>query len=222
MKKIFVVSCQALEDEPLYGKGIMTKMAQAALIGGADWIRTSQLDNVIDIKKNIKVPIIGLIKKVYPDSPIHIGASLLEMKQLIETGVDIIAIDATTRNRPNGETLAQLVTYFKKHKQKHQKLMADCSMVSDGVNAQKLGFDFIGTTLVGYTDQTKGQSLKQNNFAILKEFRKSITLPLVAEGKIETPEEAKSAYDHGADIVVVGGAITRPRLIVKRFIEKIK
>lgn len=219
MKKIFVVSCQALADEPLYGKGIMAKMAKAAILGGANWIRTSQLDNIVDIKKTVNVPVIGLIKKRYFDSPIHISASIKEVKQLIATNVDIIAIDATDRIRPHQETLEEVVDYFNKHKKPHQKLMADCATPKDGFVAEKLGFDFIGTTLVGYTEQTEGQTIKAENFKILKEFRKLVTLPLVAEGKIDTPEEAKLAYQYGAEIVVVGGAITRPHTIVKRFMD---
>lgn len=222
MKKIFVVSCQALEGEPLYGDGIMNKMAYAALEGGANWIRTSQLHNIISMVKDpkINVPIMGIIKKNYPNSTVRITPSLVEMKALIKTGVDIIAIDATSYKRPS-ESLEELVDFFKKNKKKKQKLMADCSTIEDIQKANELGFDYIGTTLKGHTAATSGYFTPENDFEIIKEAKKVTNIPIVAEGGVDTPELAARAFNSGADIVVVGSQITRPQLITKRFVEKI-
>ncbi len=166
-QKPFIVSCQALEDEPLYGKGIMLKFAKAALNGGADFIRTSQIHNIKGMKENLDVPIIGLIKRKYHNSDVVITPSINEVKQLIDSNVDIIAIDATLRTRPN-EDLATIFDYALKNKNKDQVLLADCSNVEDAKNAIKLGFKIIATTLNGYTKETQHQKNTDKNYEFLR------------------------------------------------------
>ena len=216
--RIFAVSCQALEGEPLFGNGIMTKMAKAAIKGGANWIRTSQLDNIRDIKKNVNAPVIGIIKQRYPNSKVFITPTKKELQSLITSNVDIVALDATLRQRPQ-ESLVELVTYFRKHKKNHQLLMADCSDLIDAQNADKLGFDLIGTTLAGYTKATKDNYTPAKDFLLIKQIKAFSNKIIVAEGGIETPAQAKRAFECGANIVVVGNAITRPHTIVARFVK---
>ncbi len=220
--KMFFVSCQALEDEPLYGDRIMLKMAKAALIGGADGIRTSQIENIKDIM-TLNVPVIGLIKKVYDGSDVYITPTNKEAQELINTGVNVIAIDATLRKRPK-ETLEEVFTYLRQNKQEHQYLMADCSNKEDVLNAIKLGFDFIGTTMRGYTKDTKNMSNTENDYEFISwcvDQIKDTQIKLIAEGGINTPEDAKNVFDKGVDGLVVGSAITRPRTIVARFKKQI-
>lgn len=213
-----VVSCQALEDEPLHSSEIMAKMALAAKQGGATGIRANSVQDIQAIKKEVDLPIIGIIKRDYSDSPVFITATLKEVQELLASGAEMLAIDATDRKRPNGGTLEELITYVKKHAPKIQ-LMADTSTVEEAVQAEKLGFDCVGTTLIGYTEETRGQSLYAEDFAILKEIKEKVSIPVVAEGKLDTPELAQQALVNGADFVVVGSAITRPQLITKKFAE---
>lgn len=213
-----VVSCQALEDEPLHSSEIMAKMALAAKQGGATGIRANAVQDIQAIKKEVDLPVIGIIKRDYSDSPVFITATLKEVQELLASGAEMLAIDATDRKRPNGGTLEELITYVKKHAPKIQ-LMADTSTVEEAVQAEKLGFDCVGTTLIGYTEETRGQSLYAEDFAILKEIKEKVSIPVVAEGKLDTPELAQQALVNGADFVVVGSAITRPQLITKKFAE---
>lgn len=213
-----VVSCQALEDEPLHSSEIMAKMALAAKQGGATGIRANSVQDIQAIKKEVDLPVIGIIKRDYSDSPVFITATLKEVQELLASGAEMLAIDATDRKRPNGETLEELITYVKKHAPKIQ-LMADTSTVEEAVQAEKLGFDCVGTTLIGYTEETRGQSLYAEDFAILKEIKEKVSIPVAAEGKLDTPELAQQALVNGADFVVVGSAITRPQLITKKFAE---
>ncbi|UBX97221.1 N-acetylmannosamine-6-phosphate 2-epimerase [Mycoplasmopsis synoviae] len=216
----FIVSCQALENEPMYGKTTVLKMARSAMQGGAQGIRTSQVSNInLILKENFKVPVIGIIKKNYPDSEVFITPTLTELKKLIKTKVDIIALDATLRERPK-QDLKFLVEYFKKNKAKNQKLMADCATLEEMQNAISLGFDIISSTLRGYTQETKNKSNTEKGFTFLK---KAIKLAhdsnkiFIAEGGFNTPELARKALLLNSDAVVVGSAITRPQFITKQF-----
>ncbi|WP_211245397.1 N-acetylmannosamine-6-phosphate 2-epimerase [Mycoplasma buteonis] len=223
--KKFIVSCQALENEPLYGGDTVTKLAKAALLGGADGIRTSQLNNVIDIKKNFPdVYLISIIKNSYPNSEVFITPTLCELKALLETNTDVIALDATLRKRPK-ETLSEMVSYFKKYKKEFQRLMADCSTIKDVKNAISLDFDIIGTTLRGYTKETENCSNIENNYQFLKDVSnlcKQNNKLFYVEGGINTPELARDVWKLEIDGLVIGSAITRPMFITKQFKEKLK
>ena len=145
-----IVSCQALPDEPLHSSFIMGKMAYAAAEGGAVGIRANTPEDITEIKQNVNLPIIGIIKRDYEGCPVYITPTMREIDELIPSAPDIIAIDATSRPRPNGLTLSDFVRQIRE-KYPDQLLMADCSTIEEAINADRLGFDFIGTTLVGYT-----------------------------------------------------------------------
>lgn len=214
-----IVSCQALKDEPMFGSGVMAKFALAAKQGGAVGIRANTVKDIRAIKKAVDLPIIGIIKKVYAGCPVYITPTFSEAKTLIDEGVDVIATDGTLRLRPRGETLSDLVKKIRDYNDK-VLLMADCSTVEEGENAEKLGFDFIGTTLSGYTEYTKGVSLP--DYEMIGKLVRILKTPVIAEGGIKTPEELKKALDSGAFAAVVGGAITRPKQITERFVSAIK
>ncbi len=215
-----VVSCQALEDEPLHSSFIMAKMALAAKQGGADAIRANSVKDIISIKDEVDLPIIGIIKKIYEGSDIHITVTMKEVDELVEIGTDIIALDATNRLRPNDVSLDNFVQQIK-CKYPNQPLMADCSTVDEMVNAEKLGFDYIGTTLFGYTPYSN-QPVMENDGLLMRLACEKITQPIIAEGNINTPELAKLALDLGCYCVVVGSMITRPQLITQKFADAIK
>lgn len=216
-----IVSCQALPGEPLHSSTIMAKMALAALQGGANGIRANSTADIRAIKKVVNLPIIGIVKRDYLDSEVFITPTLQEVRELIDLKVDMIALDATSRLRPNNQTLAALVEYVKTEAP-DTELMADISTISEAVLAEELGFDCISTTLVGYTEETEGASLFDDDFKIIKELKEKLSIPIVAEGKLHTPLLAKEALSNGADLVVVGSAITRPQLITARFNEELQ
>lgn len=213
-----IVSCQALSTEPLHSPFIMGRMALAAREGGAVGIRANSPSDIAEIKKTVDLPIIALYKVEYPDSDVYITPTMKEIDALAEIGADIIALDATKRTRPNNRTLEEFFHEIKK-KYPNQLLMADTSCYEEGVKAKELGFDFVGTTMCGYTEYTKGTQLP--NFDLMKQYVDTLGLPIIAEGGIWTPEQLKKALGLGVWTAVVGTAITRPREITKQFVNYI-
>ncbi len=213
-----IVSCQALEDEPLHGSDMMSRMAVAAQQGGAAAIRANGKNDIIAIKEKVGLPMIGIVKREYPDSDVYITPTLHEVKELIEAGVDIIAIDATGRRRPNDEKLENLLAYIRS--ESGCLAMADISTKEEGVAAAQMGFDLISTTLSGYTAYSR--DLEGPDFQLIRELSASIAQPVIAEGKIYSPEEAAEALACGAYAVVVGSAITRPQILTRRFANQIR
>ncbi|MBE6831226.1 MAG: N-acetylmannosamine-6-phosphate 2-epimerase [Ruminococcaceae bacterium] len=211
-----IVSCQALESEPLHSSFIMGRMAFAAYEGGAVGIRANTPEDIREIKKTVDLPVIGIHKVDYPDSEIYITPTMKEIDELIQVGCDIIAIDATRRIRPNGRTLDGLFLQARS-KYPSQLFMADTSCYEEGLHAQELGFDFVGTTMCGYTEYTKGTILP--NYDLLKKYVDTLEVPIIAEGGIWSPEQLKKVFATGVWTAVVGTAITRPREITKRFVN---
>ena len=209
-----IVSCQAVEGEPLHGYNIMRYMAKAAVAGGACGIRALDYD-VNAIKGEVDVPVIGLVKKEYADSEIYITPTKAEIDLLLATKADCIAMDATTRVRPNGETLAGLVAYVRE-KAPHVEIMADIATIEDAINAEKLGFDYISTTLRGYTKETKGAQLPDIDFVaeVLHTVKKT---KVVAEGGIFEVGQLEKISALNPYSVVIGSAITRPAVTTERF-----
>lgn len=221
IEKHLIVSCQALPNEPLHSSFIMGRMAKAAAEGGAKGIRANTKTDIDEIKKNVDLPIIGIVKKDYADSKVYITPTMNEIEELIQAQVEIIAVDATANLRPEGKTLE---VFFNEIKEKYPKqlLMADCSTLEEAINADAMGFDFIGTTLVGYTEQSKGVAIEQNDFELIQKILEKVKHPVIAEGNINTPEKARRVLDLGCYSVVVGSTITRPQLITRAFTNVIE
>lgn len=217
MKKGLIVSCQALPHEPLYSSFIMGRMARAAAEGGAIGIRANTVEDIKEIKKEVNLPIIGIIKKNYGEHSVFITPTMKEVDQLYKEKVDIIAIDATKRERPDGISAETFIKNIKL-KYPNQTIMADISCVEEAIIAEKAGVDIIGTTLVGYTDYTKGFTPLDELSKVLK----SVKIPVIAEGNIDTPLKVKKALELGATSVVVGSLITRPQVITKKFVDAIQ
>lgn len=214
-----IVSCQALKEEPLYSSYIMSRMAYAAMLGGAVGIRANTIADIEEIKKTVDLPIIGIIKEVYGDCNVYITPTMKEIDALAECGVDIIATDATKRTRPDGKTLEEFFGEVRK-KYPDQLFMADCSSYEEGMFAASIGFDLIGTTMNGYTDYTKGAELP--NIELVGKLARECGKPVIAEGGIWLPDQLKAALDAGALAAVIGGAITRPMEITRRFVSAIR
>lgn len=216
IKDGLIVSCQALEDEPLHDSYIMSRMAFAAKEGGAVGIRANTVEDIREIKKTVDLPIIGIIKKVYSDSDVYITPTIQEVDALYSEGVDVIAVDATNRLRPNGITFEE---FFNEIRQKYpdQLFMADTSCFEEGKLALELGCDLIGTTMCGYTPYTKGETIPA--FNLMKRYAEELNATVIAEGGIWYPEQLVKAYESGAFSCVIGTAITRPRDITRRFVS---
>ena len=216
IKDGLVVSCQALENEPLYSSFIMGKMALAAEQGGAVGIRANSVADILEIKKQVNLPLIGIIKRDYPDSEVYITATMREVDELLTTDAEIIAMDATIRDRPNHEAVTDLVS---KIHAENRLVMADISTYEEGIMAEKNGFDMVSTTLSGYTDYTDERD--SPDFELLKKLVENLRIPVIMEGHTTTPEEVKKSLNMGAFSAVVGGVITRPQQITQRFVDKI-
>lgn len=216
IKHKLVVSCQALPEEPLHSSFIMGRMALAAAQGGASGIRAQGKEDILEIKKTVDLPIIGIVKRNYSDSEIYITPTIREVEELIETGCDMIALDATLRKRPGGVSLEELV---KKIHASGLPAMADCSTFEECVYAEKIGFDCVSTTLCGYTPYS--EKYEGPSFELIRRLSEACQVPVIAEGKINTPEDLAAVFEAGAYSAVVGGAITRPKQITERFVKAI-
>ncbi|WJY26348.1 N-acetylmannosamine-6-phosphate 2-epimerase [Sporosarcina trichiuri] len=214
-----IVSCQALENEPLHSSFIMSKMALAAYEGGAKGIRANSKTDIEAIRQEVTLPVIGIVKRDYDGSDVYITATRKEIDELLSAGCEVIAMDATMAARP-AEPIEDLVRYIRSEAPGIE-LMADIATVAEAVRAEQLGFDYIGTTLHGYTADTAGCKIHHDDFAFLKEVIAAVQTPVIAEGNIETPAMLKRAFDLGAYAAVVGGAITRPRDITKKFVREL-
>lgn len=214
-----IVSCQALPGEPLHMPGYMVRMAVAARQAGAVGIRANGTEDVKAIKEAVGLPVIGLIKCHYEDSEVYITPTIREAEALVKAGADIIATDATGRVRPFGE---KRETFFEQLRRRYPKqlFMADCATIEDGLLAEQMGYDIIGTTMCGYTKETS-QAVRPP-FEMIRFLSAHCNIPVFAEGGIWTPGELQKVFECGAYSAVIGSAITRPYEITKRFVEAIR
>ena len=221
LKGKLIVSCQALPHEPLHSSFIMGRMALAAKEGGAAGIRANTKEDIAEIQAQVDLPIIGIVKRDYEDSKVYITPTMKEIEELMEVKPEIIALDATVDLKPGGKTLDG---FYREIRAAYpdQLLMADCSTGEEALHADELGFDFIGTTLVGYTEQSRGLKIEADDFAIIRQIVAKARHRVIAEGNINTPEKARRVIELGAFSVVVGSIITRPQLITKSFAEALK
>ncbi len=219
--KKLIVSCQALPHEPLHSSYIMGRMAVAAKEGGAAGIRANTREDIAEIRKQVDLPVIGIVKRDYPNSSVFITPTMKEVEELVETGTEIIAVDATCRVRPEGKTLDEFYREVRAA-WPEQLLMADCSTLEEALHADELGFDFIGTTLVGYTEESRELRIEDNDFELIREILSRVSHRVIAEGNIDTPEKVRRVMDLGVYSVVVGSAITRPQLITRTFVKALE
>ena len=207
-----IVSCQAYPGEPLRDPRTMAQMAQAAVAGGAVAVRIQGIEDLEQTRAAVDVPVIGLWKD--GADGVFITPTLEHALACAAAGSDIVAVDGTRRPRPDGRSLAETITAL--HEQTDVLVMADCGSALDAKAAADAGADLIGTTLSGYTGErpkTDGPDLE----LIAEIAALDLGLPLIAEGRIHTPAQARACLDAGAFAVVVGTAITHPTTITGWF-----
>ncbi len=217
LKDVIVVSCQASPGDPLENVDALRRIAMACVRGGAGGLRLNGGECISAIRPDTCLPIIGL-KKAYLDGHLRITPDFAAAAELAKAGADIIALDCTGRTWPGGEPWQQLIERI--HQELHLPVMADIATLEEAHAAAAAGAEMIGTTLHGYTEQTQGSD--GFNWSLLTDLIRDIGLPVVAEGHISTPTEARRAIRAGAWCVVVGSAITRPGTITANFVHAIQ
>ena len=218
IKNGLIVSCQSEGDDPFNSPEGVTLFAKAAFMGGAVAIRSEGIEKIRSIKKAVNLPIIGLLKSTFPDGYVRITGSYHEVEQLLEAGCDMIAVDGTFRERErlNGPDFIERI------KSRYScMIMADIATINEAFACENSGADCISTTLNGYTPETISKN-KNPNFNIIKQLvQKKMKIPVIAEGRINKPADAKRMLENGAWAVVAGTAITRPRVITQWYVNEI-
>jgi len=211
-----IVSCQARPDNPLHGPTFMAAMAQAAAQGGAVGLRMNGPDDIRAARAVVDLPIIGIHKRPYGDIPVVITPTFADAKAVADAGSAILAIDATSRPRPDGASLASLIARI--HAELHLPVMADVGDLPDGLAAAAAGADIVATTLSGYLDPAVAPP-EEPDLDLIQALAMRVQVPVIAEGRIKTPAQAGAALDRGAFAVVVGTAITNPREITRWYVD---
>ncbi|MEU7983847.1 N-acetylmannosamine-6-phosphate 2-epimerase [Streptosporangium canum] len=210
-----IVSCQAYPGEPMRDADTMCRVAQAAAAGGAAGIRAQGPEDLRRIRAALDLPLIGLWKDGADD--VFITPTLEHAFEVAAAGADIVALDGTGRPRPDGRTLARTVRAV--HEHTGRLVMADVSTYDEGVAAADAGADLVGTTLAGYTPYSRGGP--GPDLDLVGRLSRDLPVPVIAEGRIHTTEQAAEAIRRGAHAVVVGTAITHPTSITRWFARAI-
>ena len=204
LPKGLIVSCQAPTNSPLNHPEVIAAMAQASINQGAVGVRIDNPSNIWAVRQRITQPIIGLWKQQIRGFEVYITPRCSDAEAIAQVEADIIAIDATLRKRPEGETLTTLINFI--HNELGKQVMADVDTIEVAKVAAVAGADFIATTLYGYTQETKTES--PPGFELLKQIVENLAAPAICEGGIASPAMAKKALNLGAYAVVVGTDIT--------------
>ena len=222
IRKKIIISCQASFGEPIYEENCLSSIIKSVINGGAAGLRLAGVKDIEETKKFSDITIIGITK---PDplpynwkEIVYITPTFEDAKKISDAGADIIAIDGTSRKRPQ-ENLAELIERI--HSELKKPVMADCATLAEGLMCNILGADIISTTLSGYTQETLDENNGEPDFKLLENLVQIVKAPIILEGRIWTVEHARKAFELGAHSVVIGSAVTRPQLITKRFVDSV-
>ncbi len=224
LKGTLIVSCQASPDEPLGKPEHILALSLSAIAGGAKALRLEGTENIRLVRSHTTVPIVGLLKSPAVEDKdrlkeVYITSTYEDAQAISEAGADIIALDATGRQRPGGLTLPDLTARI--HTELKKPVWADIATRDQAVGAVDCGADAVSTTMYGYTEETRLPAEAGPDFALLEAICRTVPVPVILEGRVWHPEEVTRAFDVGAYAVVVGSAITRPQLITRRFVRAI-
>lgn len=209
-----IASCQPVRGGPLDKPHLVAALAQATLAGGAAGLRIESLADLGAVRAVTNLPVIGLVKREVPNSPVYITPELSDVEGLVARGADIIAFDATNRPRP-----VAVKTLISAVHAKGRLVMADCSTPEEGLEALRLGADFVGSTMSGYTEHSP--KISGPDLGMVRELCKA-GVRVIAEGRIGTPEEARKALEAGAFAVTVGTALTRIEVVTEGFVRALR
>lgn len=213
-----IVSCHA--DDGMRDEAIFAYFVQAAVAGGAVALRIEGAERVRNTRSQTELPIIGFAEGCYADGAMLITPTMDAIDALFAAGADAVAVDVTKRKRPDG---TDGFIFFEQARKRFTGLLwADVANFREGIRAAEIGADFIATTLSGHTPGTATYDYRTPDYVLIRELSHSLTIPVIAEGRIWTPEAAVEALRAGAHAVVVGSAITRPRIITTTFVEALK
>ena len=224
IKNNIIISVQAQANEPLYDENCMLAMMKSVINGGAAGLRVANVRDVKNAKENFDIPIIGITKPtIIPQNYrelVYITPTVRDCVDLIEAGADIIAFDATVRKNITNENNSSLDEIISTIKNAEKLAMADISTFEEAKSAYEKGVDIISTTLSGYTIESQNVSPKDKpDFGLLKKLTSNFNIPIILEGRIWEPKDIKKAFKLQAFSVIIGSSVTRPQLIVKRFID---
>ena len=219
LHRALIVSCQAPEGSVLNQTSAMALMAVAAAAGGARGVRANGPANIAAIKAVISLPVIGLLKRDVPGSPVYITPTFADARLVAEAGADLVAVDATLRTRPDGATAGDLIRRIRD--ELTLPVVADVDGIAAAEMAARAGADFVATTLSGYTDGSTQINTLGPDLSLVRQLVTLIRCPIIAEGRYHQPQQLKEAFDAGAYEVVVGEAITDPVALTRRFVREV-
>jgi glucokinase-like ROK family protein len=214
LKGKLIVSCQASPGDPLEDIEALRRIAAAAVKAGASGLRMNSGAQIAAVRRDTNLPVIGIEKK-YGPMGLRITPDFASAAVLAKAGASIIAVDCTDREWTNAEPWREIIKRI--HNELKLPVMADISTLDEAVTAAAAGADCVGPTLYGYTEQTRGQ--RGFSWQLLAQMKQKLGVPIMAEGHISTPEEARRAIADGAWCVIVGSAITRPGVITGNFVR---
>lgn len=212
-----IVSCQAVAPSPLRRSDIIAALAECAAIGGAAGLRIDSPEDVAATRARVRVPIVGLFKR-RAGSPLYITPAFEDAQAIARAGAEIVAVQATRERARHGDPLPQLIARL--HAECGVLVMADVSTADEGATAEAAGADVVATTMAGYTPHSR--QMPGPDLRLVEELAARVSVPVVAEGRIQTPEDAAAARRAGAWAVVVGRAITMPDAITARFVRAVE
>ena len=210
-----IVSCQASEGDPLDDLDTLTRIATSVLRGGAGGLRAEGVARIAAFRNLTQLPIIGIIKTYDANGDVYITPDFRSAKAISDAGADIIALDCTARRLTAAEPWPELIRRI--HTELNRPVLADIATLEDALAAERAGADAVATTLYGYTAETA--NIRTVSWPLIQSVVAHLTIPVLAEGHINHPHEARRALDMGATAVVVGSAITRPETITARFVQ---
>lgn len=219
MKGGLIVSVQADPGTPLDRPDMIAAMAESVDVPGCVGLRINGPKNISAVRAVSTLPIIGIYKTYDENGRVRITPTFEMAQELVHAGADIVAIDGSHHVQQAEETLSQRIQRI--HVELCCPVMADISNFEEGIEAASAGADIVATTLSGYTNPPFASPFDPPDLDLVQRLSQKLFVPVICEGRINTPDLARKALEAGAYAIVVGSAITRPQHIVQMFLNAI-